>query len=166
MKGFGPERPGGQGLDSHQEESGHRAIHALLTSAEVGPHLDLVITWRAGADGGAYEVWSKRGLVRFRRVLRDGGALGFELSARSTYDKSKTEEDDKKQDDLYSSANTKRHVAMGFGAASVVCAGAAVWFYLRGGTSEATSTSIQARRLILEPIVGSDHAGLVLTGQY
>jgi hypothetical protein len=95
-----------------------------------------------------------------------GGALGFELSARSTYDKSEKEEDDRKQGDLYDSANTKRHVAIGFGAASIVCAGAAVWFYLRGGTSEATSTSIQARRLILAPIVGSEQAGFVLTGRY
>ena len=95
-----------------------------------------------------------------------GGAFGFELSARSTYDKAKTEEDNAKQDDLWHSANTKRHVAMGFGAASIVCAGAAVWFYLRGGTSESTSTTIQARGLNLEPIIGSDQAGLVLTGRY
>lgn len=95
-----------------------------------------------------------------------GGALGFELSARSTYDKIDAENNNMKREDLWHSANTRRHVAIGFGAASVVCAGTAAWLYLRGASSEATSTTIQARRLILEPIVGSDQAGLVLTGRY
>lgn len=94
-----------------------------------------------------------------------GGALGFELSARSTYDKSKAENDNARQESLWSSANTKRRVAMGLGAAGIACAGAAAWLYLRGGSTEATSTSIQAR-LIVEPIVSSSHAGLVLTGWY
>ena len=73
----GPERPGGQGLDPHQEESGNRAIHALLADPEARDGVDLVITWRADADGGAYEVWSRRGLLRFRRVLRPGGGFDF-----------------------------------------------------------------------------------------
>lgn len=77
MRIHGPERPGGQGLDPHQEESGNRAIHALLTHAEVGPHVDLVITWRAAADGGAYEVWSRRGMIRFQRVLGEDGAFAY-----------------------------------------------------------------------------------------
>lgn len=78
---FGPERPGGQGLDPQQEESGNRAILALLTDPEVREQVDLVITWRGAADdlAGAYEVWSRRGLVRFRRVVREGGGLEFEL---------------------------------------------------------------------------------------
>ena len=65
---LGPERPGGQGLDRHQEESGNRAILALLHDPEVRDHVDLVITHR----DGAYEVWAARGMVRFQRVLRDG----------------------------------------------------------------------------------------------
>lgn len=65
---LGPERPGGQGLDSHQEESGNRAILALLQDPEVREHVDLVITCR----DGAYEAWAARGMVRFERVLRDG----------------------------------------------------------------------------------------------
>ncbi len=64
----GPERPGGQGLDCNQEESGNRAILALLTDPQVRDHVDLVITCR----GDTYEVWSGRGLVRFRRVLCNG----------------------------------------------------------------------------------------------
>ena len=78
---FGPERPGGQGLDPQQEESGNRAILALLTDPEVRDQVDLVITWRgaAGDPAGAYEVWSRRGLVRFRRVLRADGVLDYEI---------------------------------------------------------------------------------------
>ncbi|MDO8616585.1 MAG: alkaline phosphatase family protein [Dehalococcoidia bacterium] len=77
-----PERPGGQGLDPNQEESGNRAIVALLTDPVHGPLTDLVITYRDGADPdsagrqGAYEVWAQRGMVRFQRFLADGGPEG------------------------------------------------------------------------------------------
>jgi hypothetical protein len=86
----GPERSGGQGLDHHQEESGNRAIVALLTDPVRGEQVDLVMTFRREADasvdplrpsipqdergegsdsGGSYEIWAKRGMVRFvRRV--------------------------------------------------------------------------------------------------
>jgi hypothetical protein len=67
---LGPERPGGQGLDEHQEESGNRAILALLRDPEVADQVDLVITQR----DAAYEVWSARGLVRFERRAVDGRA--------------------------------------------------------------------------------------------
>ena len=75
----GPERLRGQGLDHHQEESGNRAIHALLTDPVIGDQVDLVLTWReATAERpAAYEVWSRRGMVRFRRVIADDGALGW-----------------------------------------------------------------------------------------
>jgi len=81
MRIHGPERLAGQGLDAEQAESGNRAIHALLADPKVGAQVDLVITWRAGENGapGAYEIWSARGLVRFQRVIRDDGALGFEV---------------------------------------------------------------------------------------
>ena len=67
---IGPERPGGQGLDEHQYESGDHAIRVLLTDPIVGPQTDLVITCR----DSAYEVWAQRGMVRFeRRYSRSGG---------------------------------------------------------------------------------------------
>jgi hypothetical protein len=65
----GPERPGGQGLDANQEESGNRAIAALLTDPVRGPQTDLVITYR----NEAYEVWAKRGMIRFQRFYAEGG---------------------------------------------------------------------------------------------
>jgi hypothetical protein len=75
----GPERLAGQGLDRHQEESGNRAILTLLTDPTVGDQVDLVITWRDDAPGrpAAYEVWSRRGMCRFQRLIDDDGALTY-----------------------------------------------------------------------------------------
>jgi len=74
---FGPERPRGQGLGPHQTESGYRAILSLLCDPEVEGQVDLVMTWRQppeDSDGdGAYEVWARRGMVRFRRFIDDRG---------------------------------------------------------------------------------------------
>ena len=81
MRVHDPERLAGQGLDRNQFESGDRAILALLTDPVVGEQVDLVLTWRE-ADGdrpAAYEVWSSRGLVRFRRLIDDDGSLHFEV---------------------------------------------------------------------------------------
>jgi hypothetical protein len=98
----GPERPGGQGLDADQEESGNRALLALLTDPKHGRLTDLVATYRWAreekdeldplglggggrhtADGlGAYEVWAARGMVRFRRFLEPDGGYGYEVIAQ------------------------------------------------------------------------------------
>ncbi len=73
----GPERLAGQGLDLEQEESGNRAIAALLTDPETRDTVDLVLTWRDDDAGGAYEAWSRRGLVRFRREVGEDGGFTF-----------------------------------------------------------------------------------------
>lgn len=76
----GPERPGGQGLDPEQEESGNRAILALLCEPPACDQIDLVLTWRGGEDGqGAYEAWARRGMVRFQRVRTESGSLDFQI---------------------------------------------------------------------------------------
>lgn len=95
-----------------------------------------------------------------------GGAVGFELWANSTYDQSKHEPDNAKQDSLWHSANTKRYVAEGLGVAGIACAGVAVWLYLRNGEPEAMAPTTHASRIVVEPILGSNHAGLVLEGRY
>jgi hypothetical protein len=77
MEIFGPERRGQQGLEPDQWESGNRAILALLGDAEVRDQVDLVITLR----DGAYEVWSARGMIRFRRVV-DGERVRYETIER------------------------------------------------------------------------------------
>ncbi|HLI80096.1 MAG TPA: alkaline phosphatase family protein [Candidatus Binataceae bacterium] len=72
---YGPERLAGQGLDANQYESGDRTIAALLGEAPARDQVDLAITWR----DGAYEVWARRGMIRFKRYVDDGGALHFEV---------------------------------------------------------------------------------------
>ena len=85
MKILGPERLRDQGLIPDQEESGNRAILALLRDPEVAGQMDLVATYRRGEDEdeggepGAYEVWAARGMVRFRRLLGDDGRLAFQV---------------------------------------------------------------------------------------
>jgi hypothetical protein len=97
-----------------------------------------------------------------------GGALAFELSAESTYDKTDPSitADPKKQDDLWHSANTKRYVAEGFAVAGVAAAGVAVWLFLRDRGHEQAATVSTRSRLQMAPIVGSDRAGLGLMGTY
>src|SRR5437870_4130666 len=68
-----PERLCGQGLDEHQYESGDRAILALLTDVTAGPQTDFVITYR----NTAYEVWARRGMIRFQRFYASDGT-GYE----------------------------------------------------------------------------------------
>ena len=72
---YGPERLAGQGLDPNQYESGDRTIAALLSEAPARDHVDLVTTWR----DGAYEVWARRGMIRFKRYLDDDGNLHFDV---------------------------------------------------------------------------------------
>jgi len=84
VKILGPERLRGQGLDPEQEESGNRAILALLSDPEVADQMDLVATYRSeeGDEPGAYEVWAARGMVRFRRLCRDDGSLDYQIIER------------------------------------------------------------------------------------
>jgi phosphonoacetate hydrolase len=73
----GPERRGGQGLDPHQYDSGDATILALLAETPAADFVDLAITWRANEN--AYEVWSRRGMIRFKRFADDRGALSFQV---------------------------------------------------------------------------------------
>src|SRR5579863_8446937 len=75
LREHGPERRGGQGLDPHQYDSGDATILALLAESPAADFVDLAITWRADA----YEVWSRRGMVRFKRFADAHGALSFEV---------------------------------------------------------------------------------------
>jgi hypothetical protein len=75
LRELGPERGGGQGLDPHQYDSGDATILALLAGTPAADHVDLAITWR----GDAYEVWARRGMIRFKRFAGKRGALSFEV---------------------------------------------------------------------------------------
>ncbi len=71
----GPERRGGQGLDPNQYESGNRAILALLKDTRAADEVDVVATFR----DGAYEVWARRGMIRFKRYADASGTLHFRV---------------------------------------------------------------------------------------
>ncbi len=76
----GPERPGGQGLDHNQEESGNRAIYELLASDDGRAWTDLVATCRFDPDGNAvYEAWALRGMVRWVRTYAQGGGYDYRI---------------------------------------------------------------------------------------
>jgi hypothetical protein len=76
----GRERPGGQGLDHNQEESGNRAIYELLASDEGRAWTDLVATCRLDRDGSAvYEAWALRGMVRWVREYARGGGYDYRV---------------------------------------------------------------------------------------
>ncbi len=74
-KAVGPEQPGGQGLDANQFAAGDRAILAALTNPAIALQVELVITYRAPA----YELWSKRGMIRFCRYYAEGGGYRYEI---------------------------------------------------------------------------------------
>ncbi len=75
LREYGPERLGGQGLDRNQYQSGERAILVLLGDEPAREQVDIVATWREGA----YEAWSRRGMVRFKRYADDSDGLHFEV---------------------------------------------------------------------------------------
>jgi hypothetical protein len=95
-------------------------------------------------------------------VVLAGIAVGLELSASSSYNKAKLESNDAKQESLWNSANSKRHVAIGLGAGSVACAGVAVWLYLRSGSTETTRVA----RAQIAPMLTGNSAGFVVMGSY
>lgn len=88
------------------------------------------------------------------------GALVLELSARSTYDDSKHEPDDAKQQDLYDQANDKRLYAQIAGGVGVVALGTAavLWFT---GKPEAAEKAAMFR-----PLVSHDRVGIAFAGHF
>jgi hypothetical protein len=97
-------------------------------------------------------------------VALAGGALGFELWARSTNSQSvdeKTSND--RRISLWHSANNKRFVAEGLGVASLAAAGVAVWLTLRPA---AEAPDARTARVELAPMVAREAAGLVVVGGF
>lgn len=80
VSGAGPERPGGQGLDHNQEESGNLAIHKLLTTDDGRAWTDFVATVRQTRDGSwQYEAWSLRGMVAWVRNVAPAGGYEYTI---------------------------------------------------------------------------------------
>jgi hypothetical protein len=96
-------------------------------------------------------------------VALAGGALGFELWARSTNSQSLDETASMdRRISLWHSANTRRYVAEGLGVASLAAAGVAVWLTLR----PAAAADERTARVELAPVVARDTAGLVVIGSF
>lgn len=97
-----------------------------------------------------------------------GGAVGFELSGRSSYDAAKSEPDDAKQKDLWDTANRKRYVAEGLAVAGVATAAVAVWLFVRSSGEKATETEIETARrgISIRPVIATTGGGVLLEARY
>ncbi|HUS33601.1 MAG TPA: hypothetical protein VMZ53_34095 [Kofleriaceae bacterium] len=86
-----------------------------------------------------------------------GGAIGFDLWARDTYDKTLVAGDPDLQTALWKSANRKRYVADGFAVGAIGCGVAAIWLFARGGSGSTTTAHI-------EPVATPESTGFALVG--
>lgn len=116
----------------------------------------------AATDGGNRR-WIALG-VGVAALAAGGGAIGLELSARSSYDASAAEPDDARQDELYEAAVSKRYLAQGLAGAAVAGAGVAVWLWLSAPSS--SSDSAAERTVRAAPVVSADHVGAALIGSF
>ncbi|GIW41015.1 MAG: hypothetical protein KatS3mg076_1592 [Candidatus Binatia bacterium] len=73
-----PERADRQGLHGARARSAARAILALFRDPKVASRVHFV----AACRDGIYEAWGRRGLVRFRRAVDEGGRLVFPVVER------------------------------------------------------------------------------------
>ncbi len=96
-------------------------------------------------------------------IVLAGGAIGFELWGKSTYDQTDQGTDSQKLD-AWHSANNKRYIAEGMGVAALGCAGVAVWLYVRG--RHAPADERVARGVVVTPVVASERAGVALMGRF
>jgi hypothetical protein len=88
-------------------------------------------------------------------------AIGLELSGRSRLDDARGEADNAKQGQLYDSANTRHFLAQGFGAASLACAGVAIWLFVRAPSTDETKVGLR-----FAPVAAPTFAGLVLSNRW
>lgn len=91
-------------------------------------------------------------------LVLGGAALGFDLWGDRTYDRARAAMTQRDQDALYHAANTRRYAAQGFAVAAIGCAGAAAYFYFRGGESRPTTA--------IAPVVAREGAGLAVFGRW
>jgi hypothetical protein len=89
-----------------------------------------------------------------------GGAVGFEVAGRSSYDDARAELDDQaRRDSLEDSANRKRLFAQGLAVTGVAAAGVAIWLYIRSHGE----TSTQIAR---SPRLAVSLSGIALVGAF
>ncbi len=103
-----------------------------------------------------------------------GGALllssaaGFYLWALSGYhDASGEMVNQARRDSLESSANARRHVALGMGVAGLACGGVAAWLHITGRATATSATATSRARVHVVPSVGgATGTGLMVLGGF
>ncbi len=114
--------------------------------------------------GGGHPLGGKRVVALGLGAIAVGslvGAVAFELSSRSTYDQSKVEVDDAKQNALYDSANKKYKYAQGFAVGGLVCAAAATYLWFTGVPRDESD-----RGVAFVPAPTPDGVGFVVSGRF
>jgi hypothetical protein len=100
-------------------------------------------------------------------VLLVAGAVGFGLWGNSNYHAAQSEMmDQARRDSLYDSANTKRHFALGMGAAGIACGGVAALLHFTGWGAERSSPATKSARLHVVPLISGVSMGLVALGRF
>jgi hypothetical protein len=139
-----------------------RRIGALLAGEHGVSDSDLITQEPPKPTGpthlGARRKWALgTGALGVAALIAAGG---FELSSRSTYDASKLEGNNDKQNALYDSANRKYQIAQGFAIGGAVCvaAAAALWFTGRYETEPAAVS--------VAPVVTGDGVSFVVAGRF
>ncbi len=100
-------------------------------------------------------------------LVLGGAAIGFDLWGRGMHDDAqaratlKMNARDPGAVNLQNGANLRRYLAQGFGVAAVGCAVVSVVLFVRGGSSESTST-----KTTLAPIVTHEGGGFAVTGAW
>jgi hypothetical protein len=94
-----------------------------------------------------------------------GAALGVWRWSAGTRDRSAAEFDNARQAELIDDANRQYHGAQVLGVASVACAGAAIWLYVRNRNPEPSAIARTAR-VTAAPLLAGDRTGLLLEGRY
>ncbi len=89
------------------------------------------------------------------------GAVAFEVSSSSSYDKSKIEPDDVKQNALYESANRKYKLAQGFALSGAVLAVGAATLWFTGGYKSERRDGVS-----LVPTPSSGGFSVVVSGRF
>lgn len=87
------------------------------------------------------------------------GAVVFKMSGDDVYDRAKTARTQEVRDSAYDSANTRRHVALGLGAASIACASTAIYLFLGRGETRPNATT-------WTPVASQQQAGVALVGRW
>lgn len=91
-------------------------------------------------------------------------AVGFELSSRSTYGKSKREPDDARQESLWEDAKKMHYAAQGLAIAGIACAGVATWLFLRSHDEEAMTT--RTTKLNIALVLTTESTGFLLATRF